>query len=68
MEGNNSEKRLYRSLKNRMITGVCGGIGEYINIDPTIVRLIWVIGSFISFGAGLIIYIIAAFIIPEEEF
>jgi len=42
-----------------MIAGVCGGIGEYANIDPTIVRLLWVLATLISFGAGIIAYLIA---------
>ena len=49
-----------------MICGVCGGIGEYFHIDPTIIRLIWVILTFGGFGSGLLAYIIAAVIIPEE--
>lgn len=57
-------KRLVKST-NRMICGVCGGIGEYLNIDPTVIRLIWVILSIASFGTGLIAYIIAALIMPE---
>jgi phage shock protein C len=48
-----------------MICGVCGGIGEYLGIDPTVVRLLWVLLSVLG-GAGLLAYIIAAFIIPEE--
>jgi phage shock protein C len=59
------QKRLYRSNRNKMICGVCGGIAEYINIDPTIVRLLWVVFSFAG-GAGLLAYIIAAIIIPVE--
>ena len=57
-------KRLYRSNKNRMIAGVCGGLAEYFNIDPTIVRLIWVLLTLISVGAGILAYIIAWIIIP----
>ncbi len=60
------EKRLLKSAVNRMICGVCGGIGEYFHIDPTVIRLIWVILSFFSVGAGIVIYIIAAVIIPES--
>lgn len=60
------EKRLLRSTTNRMICGVCGGIGEYFKIDPTIIRLIWVILSFCSAGSGLIVYILAAVIMPEN--
>jgi len=59
------EKRLVRTLDNRMICGVCGGIGKYFNIDPTLIRLIWVIASILG-GSGLLVYIIAAIIIPEE--
>ena len=56
-------KRLYRSSTNCMIAGVCGGIGEYFNIDPTLVRLAWVIFSMLG-GSGILAYIIAAIIIP----
>lgn len=51
---------------NKMICGVCGGIGEYLNIDPTVVRLIWAIASVCSIGMGLLVYIIAAVVMPEE--
>ena len=56
-------KRLTKS-SNRMICGVCGGIGEYLGIDATVVRLLWVLLSVMA-GAGLLAYIIAAIIIPE---
>ena len=56
-------KRLPKS-SNRMICGVCGGIGEYLGIDATVVRLLWVLLSVMG-GAGLLAYIIAAIIIPE---
>ena len=58
-------KRLYRAKADRMIAGVCAGIGHYFDIDPTLVRLIWV---FLFFGAGfgLVAYIICIIIIPEE--
>lgn len=58
-------KKLYRSSTNRMICGVCQGIAEYINIDPTVVRLLWVIFSI--FGVGLLVYIVAAIIMPVKE-
>ncbi|MBU2444824.1 MAG: PspC domain-containing protein [Bacteroidetes bacterium] len=51
---------------NKMIFGVCGGIGEYLNVDPTIIRILWVIFLFASFGIALIIYIILKFIIPPN--
>lgn len=59
-------KRLYKSRKNKMIDGVCGGIAEYFNMDPTIVRIIAVIIGCIK-GAGIIAYIIACFVIPYAE-
>ena len=58
-------KRLYRSRENAMLAGVCGGIGEYFDIDPTIVRLAWVILGFCG-GVGLWAYVIAAVIIPQR--
>jgi phage shock protein C len=58
-------KRLYRSRTNKIIAGVCGGIAEYTNIDPTVVRLLWLLVSLI-WGAGIVAYIIALIIIPEE--
>ena len=60
------EKKLMRSRVNKMICGVCGGVGAYFNIDPTLIRLIWAIASVCSFGTGLLIYIITAVIMPEE--
>ena len=57
-------KKLYRSVKNKVLCGVCGGIGEYFNIDPTLVRLAWVLFSCMG-GAGIWAYIIAAIIIPK---
>jgi phage shock protein PspC (stress-responsive transcriptional regulator) len=57
-------KKLYRSMTNKMLCGVCGGIAEYFNIDPTIVRLLTVLFGFS--GAGLLVYFIAAIIIPVE--
>lgn len=57
-------KRLYRSRTDRMLYGVCGGIAEYLGVDPTIVRLIWAL--FLLSGSGLILYFIAALVIPEQ--
>jgi len=66
MKTNKNTRRLYRSKKNRVIAGVCGGIGEYFNIDPTLVRLLWVLFIFAG-GSGLLAYIIAWIIIPEAK-
>ena len=60
-----SDKRLYRSSVIYMLAGVFGGIGEYFNIDPTLIRLAWVIVTCMSCGWGILAYIIAAIIIPK---
>ncbi|MCY3834190.1 MAG: PspC domain-containing protein [Chloroflexi bacterium] len=60
-----ASKRLYRSRKDRQIAGVCGGVGDYLGIDATIVRLLWVILS-IAGGPGLLLYLIMAVVVPEE--
>lgn len=59
-------KRLYKSRKNKMIDGVCGGIAEYFNMDPTIVRIITVVIACFK-GVGILAYIIACFVIPYGE-
>lgn len=59
-------KRLFRSKKNKVLAGVCGGIGEYLNVDPVVIRLLWAIFTLMG-GAGIIAYIIAWIIIPEEK-
>lgn len=60
-----SDKRLYRSSTNCMLADVCGGIAEYFNIDPTLIRLAWIILTCMGFGTGIIAYIIAAIVIPK---
>jgi phage shock protein PspC (stress-responsive transcriptional regulator) len=60
-------KRLYRSRTNRMIAGVCAGIAEYADVDPTVVRLLWLLFSLI-WGAGIVAYIVAWILIPEEPY
>jgi len=59
-------KRVYRSGKDRILGGVCGGLGEYFNIDPTIIRLIWILCVLASFGIFVLIYIIAWIIVPRN--
>ena len=59
-----SDKKLYRSRTSKMLCGVCGGIGEYFNIDPTLIRLLFVL--FGCTGGGILAYIIAAIIIPDQ--
>ena len=57
-------KKLYKSNTNKMREGVCGGIAEYFGVDPTIVRLAWVVFCALG-GSGILAYIIAAIIIPS---
>jgi len=61
------KKKLYRSKKEKMIGGVCGGIGEFLEIDPTIIRIIWAFVTILSIGIGIIAYILAWIIIPEKQ-
>lgn len=60
------EKKLYRSKENKKICGVCGGVGEYFNIDPTLVRLGLAVLSLFA-GGGILLYIVAAIVIPEKN-
>jgi len=60
-------KRLYRSEKNSIFFGICGGLGDYFEIDPVILRVIWLlVVVFTGVVPGLLVYIIAFFIIPKE--
>ena len=59
------DKRLYRMKEGRMVCGVCAGIAKYYNLDPTLVRVVWAVASCFYF-AGVIAYVAAALIIPEE--
>lgn len=59
------KKRLYRNENEKMIAGVCSGIAEYFDIDPTLIRLAWVLFCALG-GSGIIAYIIAAIIIPAK--
>jgi len=58
-------KRLFRSRKDRILGGVCGGMGSYFNLDPVLVRVVWAVLLFAA-GVGFLAYIIAWIIIPEE--
>ena len=59
------EKKLYKSRTDKKLDGVCAGIGEYFDIDPTLIRLIW-IGFTVLGGAGLLAYIVAALVMPRK--
>lgn len=55
-----------RSLSDRKLAGVCGGLAKYLNMDPTLVRILWVVLSLVSVGAGVIGYILLWMLAPEE--
>ena len=59
------KKRLHRSNENKVVAGVCGGIAEYFDMDPTLIRLAWILFCALG-GSGALAYIIAAIIIPER--
>lgn len=59
-------KKLYRPIDDRMLAGVCGGLGLYFNIDSTLIRLAAAIGIFFSVGTGFLLYALAALIIPNQ--
>jgi phage shock protein C len=60
------EKRLYRSRNDRVVAGVCAGLGHYFNLDPVLIRVIAVVLGFMSFGTVLLLYLALALIIPLE--
>ena len=59
-------KKLYRSRDNKMVAGICAGLAQYFELDPTLVRLAMVVAALISLGGGILFYIIAWLIVPEE--
>ena len=59
------QKKLYRSATDKKLAGVCGGVAKYLNMDPTVIRVLWAIVSLFGF-IGVVAYIVCAFIIPEE--
>ena len=58
-------RRLYRSRRDRQLAGVAGGMAEYLEVDPTVVRLVWILSIFLG-GFGILLYIIMAFIVPLD--
>ena len=58
-------KKLYRSGSNKIIAGVCGGVGDYLDVDATIIRLFWLLSFFVG-GVGLLAYLIAWLIMPKN--
>ena len=64
---NSNQKVLSRSITNKKFLGVCAGIGEYVRIDPTVVRVVWVFFSLISCGIGVVVYLVLGVILPNEQ-
>ena len=60
-------KKLYRIEKGRKFLGVCGGVAEYFKVDPTIIRLVWVVVTILTFSLGFWGYLVAAFIMPNKS-
>lgn len=60
------EKKLYKIDEGKKLDGVCGGIAEYFNIDPTLVRLVWALVTLCTVGVGLIGYLVCAIIMPRK--
>ena len=58
--------RLHKSTKDKKLAGVCGGIAEYLGVDPTIIRLAWALLAF-GWGTGVLAYIVCAFVLPEGD-
>ncbi len=66
MDANVGQKRLHRSRRDRVVAGVCGGLGDYFGIDPTVVRLAFVAAA-LAGGASVLAYVILALVLPEAE-
>ncbi|MBS5165886.1 MAG: PspC domain-containing protein [Butyricicoccus pullicaecorum] len=66
MYHNHNKKRLYRSATDKQLCGVCGGLGEYFDLDPTLIRLAVLLLTIFGFSTGIWIYILAAIIIPDS--
>ena len=60
-------RKLYRSRNNRMIVGVCTGLANFFGIDPTVVRLLFAVGTLFGFGSFILIYIVLFIVVPEES-
>ena len=63
----NDTKRLYRIESGAKLAGVCGGIAEFFNLDPNIIRLLWVAVTVYRAGIGLALYIVAALVLPRKS-
>ena len=59
-------KRIYKIEEGKKIFGVCGGLAEYLNIDPTIIRVLWAVLA-LAYGTGLLLYLVCAFVFPNKS-
>jgi phage shock protein C len=66
-DGSGGSKVLYRPRNDRMVGGVCAGLAKYIGMDVTLMRVIWVVGTIITGGAGLLAYLVTWIIMPDES-
>ena len=62
-----AEKRLYRSQRDRKLAGICAGLADYLDIDPVLVRVLWVVLAFLSAGIAVLLYGVLIFIIPNQD-
>ena len=68
MNGESKPRRLTRSNRNKMIAGVCGGLAEYLNVDPTVMRVVYILVSVLSAGfPGIVAYIVLMFLMPPPD-
>jgi phage shock protein C len=61
-----ANRRLYRSRTDKQMTGVSGGLGAYLGVDPTVIRILWVVATFVTFPVAPIAYVVLAAMIPQE--
>jgi phage shock protein PspC (stress-responsive transcriptional regulator) len=66
MSDGNGSKTLYRTHQGRMVAGVCSGLGEYFGVDPNLIRVIFLVLTVFTAGVGVLIYLLAWVVIPEE--
>lgn len=60
-------RRLYRSQRDRKLAGICAGLADYLNIDPVLMRVAWVVLAFLSVGVAILLYLALIFVIPNED-
>jgi len=65
-EYNIGEEPLHLSIEDKKLAGVCGGFGESLNLDPNLVRVLWIFGTLMSVGIGILLYIVLALVLPER--